>query len=316
VMPYGTDVTNLTPTITISQGATISPLSGVAQDFTNPVQYTVLAENGVDQKIWTVTITIDNPIYVSLVEWTFPNNPDDSIADGGITANLNKIISNTATGSTTYTYSGASSYCARATGWDAGTNTKYWRVDFTTQGYEMIRFSSKQRSSSYGPRDFKVQYMINNDNNWLDVPNASVTCADNWTTGVLTDIELPAVCSQKNLVSLRWIMTTDSSVNNAIVAPSGSNRIDDIIVKGVEQPLNTQTTTFTVITIYPNPTNHYLYIHTNDKILNANIISLDGKVIPVIWNNDAIDVHSLTTGMYILNISTLSNSYKLNFIKQ
>ncbi|NSW45897.1 MAG: cadherin-like beta sandwich domain-containing protein [Bacteroidales bacterium] len=41
-MPMGTNVTSLTPTITIT-GVSVSPASGVAQDFTNPVNYTVTA---------------------------------------------------------------------------------------------------------------------------------------------------------------------------------------------------------------------------------------------------------------------------------
>jgi len=56
-MPLGTDVTNLTPTITVSQYATISPASGVAQDFTNPVTYTVTAQDN-STKSWTVTVTV------------------------------------------------------------------------------------------------------------------------------------------------------------------------------------------------------------------------------------------------------------------
>ena len=53
----GTNVTALTPTITISDGAEISPASGVEQDFTNPVVYTVTAEDGTTTKDWTVTVT-------------------------------------------------------------------------------------------------------------------------------------------------------------------------------------------------------------------------------------------------------------------
>ncbi|MEQ8626594.1 T9SS type A sorting domain-containing protein [Ekhidna sp.] len=49
----GTDVTNLTPSITVSQGANYSP-SG-AQDFTNTVIYTVTAEDGTSQD-WDVTV--------------------------------------------------------------------------------------------------------------------------------------------------------------------------------------------------------------------------------------------------------------------
>ena len=53
----GTDVSELVPTIEISTNATIDPASGVSQDFTTPVEYTVTAENG-NEQIWTITVTI------------------------------------------------------------------------------------------------------------------------------------------------------------------------------------------------------------------------------------------------------------------
>ncbi|UXX79141.1 Ig-like domain-containing protein [Reichenbachiella carrageenanivorans] len=53
---HGTDVTALTPTITLSQGATVSPNSGTAQDFTSAVTYTVTAASGAIQD-WVVTVT-------------------------------------------------------------------------------------------------------------------------------------------------------------------------------------------------------------------------------------------------------------------
>lgn len=52
----GTVVTALTPTITASLGADISPASGEAVDFTSPVEYTITAANGTEQT-WTVTVT-------------------------------------------------------------------------------------------------------------------------------------------------------------------------------------------------------------------------------------------------------------------
>lgn len=57
-MPFGTNVTALAPTITLSAGATVSPLSGAATDFTNPVIYTVTAEDGETTQDWTVTVTV------------------------------------------------------------------------------------------------------------------------------------------------------------------------------------------------------------------------------------------------------------------
>ncbi|MBI4646725.1 MAG: DUF5018 domain-containing protein [Bacteroidia bacterium] len=54
----GTVITNLTPTIVISSGATIAPASGVSQNFTNPVHYIVTAENGTTTKDWTVAVNV------------------------------------------------------------------------------------------------------------------------------------------------------------------------------------------------------------------------------------------------------------------
>jgi hypothetical protein len=53
-VPYETDVTTLTPTVTFS-GQSVSPASGAEQDFTNPVTYTVTADDG-STKPYTVTV--------------------------------------------------------------------------------------------------------------------------------------------------------------------------------------------------------------------------------------------------------------------
>ncbi|MFA9464135.1 MAG: DUF5018 domain-containing protein, partial [Velocimicrobium sp.] len=55
-VPYGTDVTALVPTI-LHTGASVSPNSNVAQDFTNAVTYTVTAEDGMSQN-YSVTVTV------------------------------------------------------------------------------------------------------------------------------------------------------------------------------------------------------------------------------------------------------------------
>ena len=60
-VPFGTDVTALKPSIEVSPFATVSPQSDTAQDFTNPVQYTVTAQNK-SQQVYTVTVKVaDKP---------------------------------------------------------------------------------------------------------------------------------------------------------------------------------------------------------------------------------------------------------------
>lgn len=58
LVPAGTDVTSLVPIITISEKATISPASGVPTDFTNPVTYTVTAEDG-SKATYIATVTVN-----------------------------------------------------------------------------------------------------------------------------------------------------------------------------------------------------------------------------------------------------------------
>lgn len=65
-MPYGTSVTSLTPVISISNKATVSPASGTAQDFTNSVTYTVTAEDETTQN-YQVTVEVQSP---SVTEYT------------------------------------------------------------------------------------------------------------------------------------------------------------------------------------------------------------------------------------------------------
>ncbi len=60
VVPEGVDLTDLTPTITISKTAIgIEPASGVSQNFNSPVKYTVTAADK-STAVYTVTVTATN----------------------------------------------------------------------------------------------------------------------------------------------------------------------------------------------------------------------------------------------------------------
>ena len=55
MVPNGTNLTSLTPIISVADSAKISPDSGVVQNFTNPILYTVTAQDGSFQN-YTVTV--------------------------------------------------------------------------------------------------------------------------------------------------------------------------------------------------------------------------------------------------------------------
>jgi IPT/TIG domain/NHL repeat len=63
-VPVGTNLTSLAPTITLPTGAVVTPASGAAQNFSNPVTYTVKAEDGTTQ-LYTVTVSIQGVSIVS-----------------------------------------------------------------------------------------------------------------------------------------------------------------------------------------------------------------------------------------------------------
>jgi hypothetical protein len=59
-VPYGSNTASLNPLVVVSPLATVSPAPGTPQNFTNPVLYTVTAEDGSSQ-VYTVTAVVGPP---------------------------------------------------------------------------------------------------------------------------------------------------------------------------------------------------------------------------------------------------------------
>lgn len=75
-VPFGTNVTELVPTITSSKSATVTPATGVKQDFTKPVTYTVTAESGAKQE-YVVTVEVAKNSERSITEFKLAGlNPE------------------------------------------------------------------------------------------------------------------------------------------------------------------------------------------------------------------------------------------------
>lgn len=182
---------------------------------------------------------------VVIVKWDFPGNPDDAVADDGIDANLAKTISTVgATGSIGFNVAGATTGAATNSGWDNGVSTKYWLINISTKGYENLLLSSKQRSSNTGPKDFKIQWSLDN-NIWTDLAGGNIAVANDFILGVVNDTPLPAACNDKDQLFIRWVLTSNTGVNNSPIAVGGTSRMDDLLVKGNAKPLPVQLMTFT-----------------------------------------------------------------------
>ena len=91
-VPSGTGVTALVPTITHT-GASVSPASGKAQDFTSPVTYTVKAADGSTQA-YVVTVTRAAPATVTVTtEVTVTFSDEFSTIEQGSSKTVTAITS-------------------------------------------------------------------------------------------------------------------------------------------------------------------------------------------------------------------------------
>ncbi|HOE04348.1 MAG TPA: T9SS type A sorting domain-containing protein [Bacteroidales bacterium] len=178
-----------------------------------------------------------------IIGFSFADNTDaEFTADQGLSGNLgyNVRAENAAGDTRTLTYeAGAADYAASATGWDAGENDKFWSIKFKADGFQNFKVSSKQYADATGPKEFKIQYKIGNSGTWTDIDNNTVTLATDWTTGVVTELPLPSELNDPGTTSiyLRWIMTSNVSVENGTVDAGGVSRIDDIMVYGSPVPV-------------------------------------------------------------------------------
>ena len=163
----------------------------------------------------------------NLVGWTFPVSGTTLTADITSANNLtNTIVQSAGTissgiGATTQAISAASWYQAIG---------KYWEVTVNTTGNYNIKVSSKLLSTA--PRDFKLQYKIGTTGTYTDVTNGAFICSNDWTTGVLKDISLPAECNNQASVFLRWINYTNIDYTTGLAMTGGTARLDDVYIKG------------------------------------------------------------------------------------
>lgn len=78
-LAYGTDVTNLTPAITVSYGAQVTPTG--TYDFTTPVTYTVTAEDEITTQDWAVSVSVALNFEFDITSYSFAEQISEAIID-------------------------------------------------------------------------------------------------------------------------------------------------------------------------------------------------------------------------------------------
>jgi alpha-tubulin suppressor-like RCC1 family protein len=96
-VPYGTDIAELVAVFELSYGAKAyvgesetAEVSGeTTNDFTEPVVYTVVAEDGVTEKEWTVTVTIAPNDEADILAYRFLAADNEGVLDADVCGDIN-----------------------------------------------------------------------------------------------------------------------------------------------------------------------------------------------------------------------------------
>ncbi len=148
-----------------------------------------------------------------------------------------KVVTVVGAGPTYTDVAGVSGKSVSTTNWHGAVATpKYWLAPFDASGFkDLVLVTSYQTASNAGPRDFKLQYSTNGTD-WFDVTGGTVLIsgsANNWTSGVLNNVALPAALNGQATAYLRWIATSNTALNGSDVTSAGTSRLDEVYIAGV-----------------------------------------------------------------------------------
>lgn len=101
------------------------------------------------------------------------------------------------------------------------------------------------------------------------------------------------------------------SLNNT----SFSGFIDAVLAKLNSTLLTNSSFEKESITLYPNPTNDFIYINSGDEIKEVSVIDISGKIIAN-YHQNYIDLSELEAGLYSLKILTQTGSVLKKVIKK
>jgi hypothetical protein len=253
----------------------------------------------------------------TIVFWNFKTAPYDTLADGGNAFNNQDLISRDTSWHNNFAFTGGAlvtpDKCISSTGWKTGNGTKYYQIALSSNAFGSLTLYSRQRSSGLGPKYFKVQYKITSGGTWIDVAGANVTCGDNFTSGVLTGINLPVICDNQPELYLRWIMTSDSAVTaGAVVGTAGTSRIDEIYIIAATPVGIDASAPLENCLIYPNPCIGSITISKNsvDEV-KVDLMDVAGKII---YSNVHcgrsiyLSLPDLKSGLYFIRLISMENA--------
>jgi len=244
----------------------------------------------------------------TITGYLFPVNsgPDSLNANLGLQLNMVYAIQYAGADTvynTIYHTTGIIDHAATASGWDNGAAEKHWVIEFKAENFKNMKVSSRQKSGEThpGPKDFKLQYSVG-AGNWEDIPGGTVTVANDWNTGQISDLPVPVSNQGNSTVYIRWIMTSDTSSTGSTIQPEGISKIDEIVVTGTSTLGVNEILYATSLNISPNPNSGSCEITSPEPLDKLMIFDMNGRNV---YQNDSPGLTTrlnltLPPGIYIV----------------
>ncbi len=266
-----------------------------------------------------IAISMSNFAQDTIIGFSFPlNDTTSKYPNKGLISNLGNVLrfENAATStndSITFTNGVTTGdYAATTTKWDNGDTIKSWTIKFKASNYTNFKISSKQRGggTTPGPKNFQIQWRLNSGT-YADVPNGAITCANDWTTGVVNQLPLPITGQGTAYIYVRWLMKGNLDVNGGTVAATGVSKIDDILITATNTVGIEETVFKNETNIYPNPSNGIFTINASKVINEVKIYTILGKLLCTtksVPTNNSIDLSAFGNGIFFVNVKYNDNT--------
>jgi len=132
----------------------------------------------------------------------------------------------TASGNVTYT----STNGATVNGWDNGNGIKCWHTSaFNTIGFQSVKLYFQMKSTTTGPKDLDIQFSLDN-NSWNTIDKGNIQMST--TLKGFGPFNLPENCSNREVVYIRFLVTSDIAVNGLMITSTGTSSIKGLVISG------------------------------------------------------------------------------------
>ncbi|WP_436517969.1 DUF5018 domain-containing protein [Ekhidna sp. To15] len=313
-VPFGTDLTALSPTVTVSPAATVNPVSGSTQNFESSVVYTVTSEDGASQD-WTTSVIEVSSTATDILSFTLADQTMDASINSTahtVTIEVERGTDLTNLAPTLQLSPGASSSPESGVSQDFSTSVTY---TITAEDGITIQDWNVSVTEVLNSENDILAFVLNEQTSTASIDDENHTISVEVITG--TDI-----------TSLTPTITLSEG---ASISPTGAQDFTDALTYTVtaEDGLTTQVWTITVtveeeqvlglenlkINVYPNPSSDFVNIEA-DEMLKVQMIDLNGRVLRnKTGQNIRLNLKDIKSGMYILQITDGETSISQRIIK-